>query len=222
MAATLIQNKPEMDKEDLNDSSSSGKFSGARGKIMALGQGLIYLCFCIFALEGIFYLAQIGDSEHITPDFKLGYKLFAGKRVTQREEGFGCFKLNSFGMQNDEVSPSKIKGVYRIAVFGDSYVEALQVPRPANYLSLLAKNLSAKLGRPVEVLNFGVSNYSIAQDYLRYQSLAKQFKPDLVIQAFRVEEISKLLPLETQALLFVKPVFFVGEKGQLVYDNTCV
>jgi hypothetical protein len=194
----------------------------ARAFLGAAVQCVVYLGLCIALLEGFFYIAQVGDSEHVTPDMKVGYKLFAGKRITQRAEGFGCFKLNSFGMQNDEISLTKPANTYRIAVFGDSYVEALQVPRAANYLNLVGKQLSTKLGRPVEVLNFGVSNYSVAQDYLRYQTVAKQFKPDLVIQVFRVEEIGKLLPMETQALLFVRPVFFVGEQGQLVYDNTCV
>jgi hypothetical protein len=125
-------------------------------------------------------------------------------------------------MQNDEISVVKPPDVYRIAIFGDSYVEALQLSRKANYLSLLGKELSQRLGKKVEVLNFGVSNYSVAQDYVRYQTVAKQFKPDLVIQVFRVEEISKLLPMETQSLPFVHPVFFVSPIGQLVYDNTCV
>ncbi len=190
--------------------------------LLGASQCLVYLMVCMAIVEGIFYIAAVGDSEHIRPDIKVGYKPFANKRITQRSEGFGCFKLNSFGMQNDEVSVAKPADVYRVAVFGDSYVEALQVPRPANYLSLTAKQLTARLHRQVEVLNFGVSNYSVAQDYLRYQTVAKQFKPDLVIQVFRVEEIGKLLPMETQSLLFVRPVFFVGEKGQLVYDNTCV
>jgi hypothetical protein len=189
---------------------------------MAAAQGLLYLLVCAALLEGVFYLAQVGDSEHIKPDMLVGYKPFEGKRITQRAEGFGCFRLNSFGMQNDEIALEKPAGVYRIAVFGDSYVEALQVPRADNYLNLVGQTLSQRLGKKVEVLNFGVSNYSVAQDYLRYQTVARQFKPDLVIQVFRVEEIGKLLPMETQALLFVRPVFFVGEKGQLVYDNTCV
>jgi hypothetical protein len=208
-----------------NSFGNTASAKAAHGKAtFAIGaaQCLAYLVVCIALVEVLFYIAQVGDSEHIKPDIKVGFKPFAGKRITQRGEGFGSFRLNSFGMQNDETTPAKPPGVYRIAVFGDSYVEALQVPRSANYVNLVEKELSKRLGKKVEVLNFGVSNYSVAQDYLRYQTVARQFKPDLVIQVFRVEEIGKLLPMETQALLFVRPVFFVGEKGQLVYDNTCV
>ncbi|MBS1989146.1 MAG: hypothetical protein JSS83_01440 [Cyanobacteria bacterium SZAS LIN-3] len=220
MPATTLEN--EKDRQSPAPAPEASAQRRGKRALAALVQALAYLAFCLLALEGFFYLAAVGDGEHVMPDIKVGYKIFPNKRITQRNEGFGCFKLNSFGMQNDEITVAKPAGVYRIAVFGDSYVEALQVPREANYPSLLARDLSAKLGREVQVLNFGVSNYSVAQDYLRYQTLAKQFKPDMVIQVFRVEEIGKLLPMETQSLLFVRPVLFPGPNNDVVYDNTCV
>ena len=185
-------------------------------------QTALYLTLAVFLLEAFFYFARVGDSEHTRPDRKVGYKLFANKRITQRKEGFGCFKLNSFGMQNDEVPVAKAPGVFRVAVFGDSYVEALHVPRKSNFLSVIEERLRKETGRPVEVLNFGVSNYSVAQDYLRYQTLGRPFKPDLVIQTFRVEEIGKLLPVNTTNLLFIRPVYFADYDGHIKYDDTCV
>jgi len=218
-----------LDTQTLSKQSDGqpGAGAGAPAKrqanlLFVLAQAAIYLVAALIFLEAFFYIARVGDSEHIMPDLQVGFKPFAGKRITQRGEGFGCFHLNSFGMQNDEISVAKPPGVYRIAVFGDSYVEALQVPRSANYITILAEQLSKKLGRKVQVLNFGVSNYSVAQDFLRYQTVARQFKPDMVIQVFRVEEVGKLLPMETRALLFVRPVFMVDEHGKLVYDNFCV
>ncbi|MCA0315966.1 MAG: SGNH/GDSL hydrolase family protein [Candidatus Melainabacteria bacterium] len=195
--------------------------------LFSLGQGLVYLVCLIFALEAFSYIVGVGDSEHIRPDRYLGYNLIAGKRVTQRKEGFGQFKINSFAMQNDEVKKEKPKGVYRIAIFGDSYVESLQVARRANFLSRLQEKLNERLGRDgrnfkVEVLNFGVSNYSTAQSYLRYKVLGSQFKPDLVIHNCRVEEVSKLLPMTTDNLLFVRPVLFADYSRHVTYDDTCV
>ncbi len=98
----------------------------------------------------------------------------------------------------------------------------MQVGRKFNYCSLLAQDLSQKLKRKVEVLNFGVASYSIAQDYLRYESLAKKFAPDLVILSFRAEETVRLLPYPTDQLMAVRPVFFANPDGSLIYDNTCV
>ena len=185
-------------------------------------QALLYTALCLGALEAVFCLAQVGNTEYIKPDMLVGYKPMEGKEITQRREGFAHLRFNSFGMQNDEVPLLKPPGTLRIAVLGDSYVESIQVDRSQNYCSLLAKELSQKLHRPVQVLNFGVANYSIAQDYLRYQNLARQFKPDLVILGFRVEEVAKLLPEPTKKLMSVRPVFFPKADGSLQYDNTCV
>jgi len=185
-------------------------------------QFLLYAVACVLLVESVFYFARVGESDHLMPDLKLGFKPFANKRITQRSEGFGSFTFNSFGMQNNEIAQSKPAGTMRIGVFGDSYVESLQVPRELNYCSLLAKNLSKKLGKPVEVLNFGVSNYSIAQDYLRYQGLGKSFQPDLVIVAYRVGETEKVLPDNRPSLAFVRPMLFPQEDGTLKYDNTTV
>lgn len=209
-----------------NEKSSHDTTSGGANKtypyMLAGFQFLLYAVACVLLVESVFYFARVGESDHLMPDLKLGFKPFANKRITQRSEGFGSFNFNSFGMQNNEIAQSKPAGTMRIGVFGDSYVESLQVPRELNYCSLLAKNLSQKLGKPVEVLNFGVSNYSIAQDYLRYQNLGKSFQPDLVIVAYRVGETEKVLPDNRPSLAFVRPMLFPQEDSTLKYDNTTV
>lgn len=205
-----------------NSSAITGSTRTAYPWLKASLQVIPYSIICLCLLEAVFYLGRVGESDHLMPDAKLGFKPFANKRVTQRNEGFGSFRFNSFGMQNDEITVSKPANVMRIAVFGDSYVESLQVPREQNYCSLLAEKLSKKLGKQVQVLNFGVSNYSLAQDYLRYQTLAKNFRPDLVIVAYRVGETEKVLPDSKQSLAFVRPMLFPQKDGTLKYDNSAV
>lgn len=183
---------------------------------------LLTVALCIVALEGIFYLARVGEADHLKPDAYIGFKPIEGKRITQRKEGFSTFTINSWGMQNDQVPLAKPRGTIRIAVFGDSFVEAMQVPRAENYCSLLEKQLTARLNRPVQVLNFGVSNYSLAQDYLRYKTLAKKFQPDLAIIAYRVSETEKVLPTDSKALAFIRPVFFPDESGKMVYNDAMI
>ncbi|MBS1989149.1 MAG: SGNH/GDSL hydrolase family protein [Cyanobacteria bacterium SZAS LIN-3] len=185
-------------------------------------QAAAYLAFCILALEAVFALAHVGEAEYLMPDRVTGFTLMPNKVITQRVEGFGSFRTNSFGMQNDEITVAKPPGVLRIAVFGDSYVESLHVARDKNFLQTLARELGQRLHKQVQVLNFGVSNFSVAQDYLRYRTLAKRFQPDLAIQVFRVEESDKLLPQASSYLSLVRPVFFVGPHGELVYDDTNV
>ncbi len=90
----------------------------------ALLQALAYALICLLSLEVIFALAHVGESEYIKPDLIMGYKPMEGKEMTQRREGFARLKINSFGMQNDEITLAKPTDVLRIAVLGDSYVES--------------------------------------------------------------------------------------------------
>lgn len=216
----MKSNLASTDKKD--STATTGGAKAVYPWLKAAVQIIPYSIICLCLLEAIFYFARVGESDHLMPDSKLGFKPFADKRVTQRNEGFGSFHFNSFGMQNDEVTLSKPANTMRIAIFGDSYVESLQVQREQNYCSLLAEKLSSKLGKPVQVLNFGVANYSLAQDYLRYQTLAKSFEPDLVIVAYRVGETEKVLPDNRPSLAFVRPMLFPKEDGTLKYDNSAV
>lgn len=208
------------DKKDFNATSSGAKQTYPWLK--ATLQIIPYSIICLCLLEAVFYLARVGESDHLMPDSKLGFKPFPNKRVTQRNEGFGSFRFNSFGMQNDEITISKPANVIRIAIFGDSCVESLQVPREKNYCSLLTEKLTAKLKQPVQVLNFGVSNYSLVQNYLRYQTLAKKFQPDLVIVAYRIDETEKILPANKPSLAYIRPLLYPDQNGRLVYDDTPV
>jgi hypothetical protein len=42
----------------------------------------------------------------------------------------------------------------------------MQVPMHQNFCAVLEHELSHCLGRPVEVINFGVSGYSTAQEFI--------------------------------------------------------
>lgn len=176
---------------------------------------------CVAALETIFYLAKAGESDHLMVDSYDGFKPIPNKRITYRKEGYSSVTYNSFGLQNDEITEGKQAGTYRVAVFGDSCVESLQVPREENYCSVLAKSLREKLQKPVEVMNFGVGNYSVAQDFIRYKTLARRFSPDLVILAYRVRETDKMLPDSTMNMVYNRPVFF-NIDGRMTYDDTMI
>lgn len=190
--------------------------------MMIVLQALLAVVLCWLIVELIFAVAFIGETEHITPDEVVGYKPFPNKRITYRTEGFAISQYNSEGMQNAPINTEKAVGVIRIGVFGDSYVEALQVSRKHNFVAQLASDLESTLHKKVETLNFGVGNYSIAQDYLRYAELGKKFHLDIAILCFRERETDKLLPRTAEALAFVKPVFLPDGNGGVKYDNTAV
>ena len=211
-----------LDRQDFADSAKSNKKAPKAPHLFAAFQALVCLAVCMAGLETLFAIAHVGEGEFLMPDKKLGYTLMPSKQITWRKEGFGQFKTNSFGMQDEEIAVAKPPGTLRVAIFGDSYVESLHVARDKNFLNVAQRKLTKLLHKPVQILNFGVSNYSVAQCYLRYQSVAKQFHPDVVVQVFRVEESDKLLPQQSNMLAQVRPILFTYPDGKVVYDDTNV
>jgi hypothetical protein len=81
----------------------------------------------------------------------------------------------------------KPPGVYRIAVLGDSYAEALSVDLEETFWWLLAQRLQAcelQPGKRFEAVNFGVSGYGTAQQLLTLRHRGWEYSPDLVLLAF--------------------------------------
>jgi lysophospholipase L1-like esterase len=91
--------------------------------------------------------------------------------------------FNSVGMRDREHPVAKPPGVFRILLLGDSFTEALQVPFEASLPSLLEALGTKESGRPVEVINAGVSGWG-TDDELRYLSTyGLKYQPDLVVVA---------------------------------------
>lgn len=158
---------------------------------------------------------------YVTDPFT-GMKLRPNAEGWYREEGEAYVRVNSLGMRDDrEINVEKSSGTFRIAVLGDSYVEALQIPTEDTFPVLVEKKLNqceAFKGRKVEVLNFGVSGYSTAQELLTLQHRVWPFSPDLVMLTFLAgndlrdnsKEISGSYP---------RP-FFSEQNGKLQLDES--
>jgi hypothetical protein len=88
--------------------------------------------------------------------------------------------INSFGMRDKERSLEKSSTTLRVAVLGDSFVEAFHVADEETFTRLMEAHSEGK----VEVLNFGVAGFGTTQEYLAYKEKVRQFHPDIVILAF--------------------------------------
>jgi len=93
----------------------------------------------IFATECILNLAGLGEEEIFKLDPDLGTRHMTNKKVTWRKEGYACSYLNHLGMREKDATQSKAKGVYRIALLGDSQVESIQVRLEQSFGQILKK-----------------------------------------------------------------------------------
>jgi hypothetical protein len=117
----------------------------------------------------------------------IGDALLPGAAGWWIREGRAYIHINSRGMRDREHALEKPQNTVRIAVLGDSYAEAMQVPRERTFWAVAERELSgcgALRDRSVEVLNFGVSGYGTAQELLALRHKAWRFDPDLVLLAF--------------------------------------
>jgi len=186
--------------------------------------GLLVLAGAAIALAlGELALRAVGFSyaAFYTPDALEGARLRPLAAGWQRAEGEAYVQINSQGLRDREHPVEKPAGVYRIAVLGDSYAEAIQMPIEQAFWSLLPRQLEScgfAAGRRIEAINFGVSGYGTAQELLTLRHRAWQYSPDLVLLAFfpgnDVRNNSKAL--ETQ----LDRPFFVLRTGGLELDES--
>ena len=98
-------------------------------------------------------------------------------------DGQRWIEINSDGLRGPEVVLAHPAGTFRIALLGDSFIEAFEVPFSKTVGEVLEHRLSALRGTPVEVLNFGMGGYGTAQELLTLQHEVWKYSPDLVLLA---------------------------------------
>ena len=147
----------------------------------------VVLASVVFALA-VFevFLRATGYSyqTYYRPDDALGYALEPGAEGWHKKEGRSYVRVNSDGLRDREYARRKPPNTLRIAVLGDSYAEALQVAEEDGFTSVVERRLGgcpALGGRAVEVINFGVSGYSTAQELLTLRRKVWAYEPDVVL-----------------------------------------
>jgi len=95
-------------------------------------------------------------------------------------------RFNSVGFRGPDRPFAKPEGVRRIAVLGDSMIASLAVDERDTLVNRLEALLGAEPGEQWEVMNFGVSGSSPAQEIVLYRELVSRFDPDIVIVGFFV------------------------------------
>lgn len=102
-------------------------------------------------------------------------------------------KYNSWGMRDRERKLKKDENVFRVAVLGDSFMEALHVPFDDSFTFLLEDELKRETGRNVEVLNFGVSSYGLGHYPIVLSEKVLAFDPDLIVLGITYNDFGDIL-----------------------------
>ena len=144
---------------------------------------LLALGVALFLAELMVRLTGFSYTVYVWTDPVRGMAHIPGAKSVRQSNGRPWVEINSDGWRGPEVPLAAAPGTFRIALLGDSYIEAFEVPFEKTVGELLEGRLSALRGTPVEVLNFGPGGYGTTQELLTLQHEVWKYSPDLVLLA---------------------------------------
>jgi hypothetical protein len=177
----------------------------------------------ILVVEMTLALAGLGEEEIFKLDPRYGFVHMNNKHITWRSEGYSKSFFGPDGMREAGLTIRKPAGVFRVALLGDSIVESLQVPFEETFGQVLEKSIKKTAeGKELQVLNFGNSGYSTAQEYLQLKNKVLKYNPDAVIVFYNHRDIFENWAPPDQTLTNVRPYALHLPNQSLTIDNSSV
>src|SRR5262249_2531986 len=123
------------------------------------------------------------ESSFYESDPVLYMTLRPGAAGWEAKEGENFIRINTLGMRDRERTVTAAADTMRVAVLGDSMIAATEVPLESTMSQLLESKLQTAVGSSpkVEVLNFGVGGYTLAQELLLLRERIWAFRPNVVM-----------------------------------------
>jgi len=122
--------------------------------------------------------------------------------------------INSLGLRSPEVVPVP-PGGQRVLLLGDSMIAGFEVPEEQHVRSLLERELTAKLERPIQVVNAGVRGYGTDQTWMYFKERGYHLKPDVVVFVHSSNDLEDDTTLHRPRRPFGKPAFALQPDGSL-------
>lgn len=135
-----------------------------------------FVCFEVY-----FRATEISLPSFVADHPVLGRTFRPNARAALVQEGFYMDRINDYGYLGPSYPRERAEGTLRVALIGDSFVEAFQVFPDYSLRSVLERELSSRVDAPVEVLNFGRSGQDLRTMYAYYKDLVSEFQPDVTL-----------------------------------------
>lgn len=177
--------------------------------------GLWLLCEVILRLASISYPSFYEIDEH------MAIALHPKAEGWWNKENKVYVQINSHGLRDRERSYEKPPHTLRIALLGNSFCEALQVPleKTLGYeIERLLNQCPEVREKEVEVINFGVANYSTTEELLTLRHRAWKYSPDIVVLTLLT--VTDVLGNSFALKQNPSKPYFVKQNGQLVLNDS--
>jgi lysophospholipase L1-like esterase len=110
------------------------------------------------------------------------------------------FRTNSRGLRDREFGDARVPGKLRILMLGDSLTVGWGVPVEDTF-SKRIERLYAAEGVEAEAINLGVGNYNTTQEVESFLTAGRQYRPDIVVLNFFVNDAEELAPTKPPSAL---------------------
>ena len=158
--------------------------SQRRTLVTSVAMGVVSVGLCLLLLEATFrlfpHLLPIGIYGASRFDSELGMSVHAAP-VIYNKARFVVREPNAEGFLDIDHDHRKRLGVVRIGFFGDSFVEAAQVPFDQVFYRLLPDRIA---GRQIDPLGFGISGWGTLHSFLAYKAKEDIYDLDLAVYVF--------------------------------------
>lgn len=153
-------------------------------KILFISIPSILLAILLLELSARFFL-KTSDSPDVYFDQFLGNRYLPNQTGSyikgKKQEIYAKYTINNDGWNYAaDYKNDKDKNIYRIAVVGDSFIEALQVNNDRSYPYILQKLLKSQ-NQNVQVYSFGHSGANFLHYFYMTDYVQRNYNPDLII-----------------------------------------
>ncbi len=160
-------------------------------RLAALARGLLLSLVSIFLTLGVMEVVlrlffRVTDDVEYVELPGVGYALRPGEEGRFiRSGGIDArFKVNAAGWNAPrEYVKQRTPGKLRVAVVGDSFVEAMHVDPEQSFAAVLERGLRQE-GMDAEVYSFGVSGFGTSQVLHLIRDYVLDYSPDLILYLF--------------------------------------
>lgn len=193
-----------------------------RTLVFKVGAASAAFMLTLAGVEALLATLRITSKDQVLHVMGKGTTKVPGAFYMHRGEGSSEGRFNAHGFRDYERGLAKAPNSYRIAVFGDSFVEGLQVDLAQTFPAVLERKLNERYTAPrFEVLNFGESGFGTTDELMRYRNFGVEYAPDLVIVAFFTKNDFRN---NHRKLNFDQGGFYyrVDAAGDLVLDDSLV
>lgn len=134
---------------------------------------------CFAVLEFVFarfYYSDVYLMSRVQFDPDAGWRLRPGTWKAKPLSSFAkhTISVNSLGLRNPEIAPTKEEGGTRIVLLGDSFTAGFENPAEDIFPVLLEGLLNEGSDRRMEVINAAIPGYGTAQEMMLMKGLAEQ------------------------------------------------